>query len=85
MTKRKAGKTLAERVAWLSEGNIIFWASIARLTVVVSRIGNREWEVECWQIGVKTTVLAKTPRLAKAEALRIVQAAVLQAADEWKD
>jgi hypothetical protein len=82
---RRARKPLAERVTWKNDGRIIYWASVGGFTLMVGRWGPGEWQVECGAFAVKHLFKATSSKAAKAEALRIVQRAVLEAAEAWKD
>lgn len=78
-------KPLAERVRWIDGHNPGFGATCfyGGLCVTVNYLSPGRWELH--RLGGVQVIGGLSIDAAKAEALRIVQAAVLRAAKEWAD
>lgn len=80
-------RTLAERVKWHAQGDIgIFDARLGVFHVELFKDGGPWWSVRCDPVQeILRFRVAGGVDAAKAEALRIVQKAVLDAAAAWSD
>jgi hypothetical protein len=84
---RRARKPLAERVKWeQSEGKPEYIScSHGGVVFVIDGRWHKRWNLWSNDLRIDVNLKAKSANAAKAEALRIVQRAVLEAAEAWKD